>query len=329
MNEDICRRRVFISGGAGFVGSNLVKYLLDRNGFDITVYDNLSEGSRENLQEAIDDSAKNGKVEFIKGDILNFEKLSFDISGHDFAVHLAAYTKVRESIENPKESLAVNATGTFNVLEAARRQNIGRFVFASSNAAVGEQTPPINESMVPKPLSPYGAVKLYGEALCSAYFHSYGLKTVALRFANVYGSYSGHKTSVVAKFLKRIKQGQNLEIYGDGCQTRDFIHARDISQAIYLVLSGDSFTAPPWGEVFQIATGQETRIIDLASAIFRIAGESEQRIMHSEQLKGEIRANFSDIREANDILGFCPKVGLDDGLSEMWQISKTHVAGRD
>mgnify|MGYP000607278658 CR=1 FL=1 len=307
MKQHVDRQQIFISGGAGFIGANLVKYLLDRDDCDITVYDNLSEGSKENLDKAIEDSQKRGKVKFIQGDILDFDKLANSISGHNAVVHLAAFTNVVESIKNPKEGLTVNSVGTFNVLDAARIHNVDKFVFASSNAAVGEQIPPINETMVPKPLSPYGAVKLYGEALCSAYYHSYGLKTVSLRFANVYGPYSSHKTSVVAKFLKRARQGQPLEIYGDGNQTRDFIHAEDISQAIHLILMGDNISTMDWGEVFQIATGQETRIIDLAETINNLSGSAEQSISFGMEINGEIRRNFSDIRKSREVLGFQPK----------------------
>lgn len=317
MNHNVDRQQVFITGGAGFVGANLVKHLLDRDDYDITVYDNLSEGSKENLDRAIKDSQKCGKVEFIEGDILDFDKLADSISGHNAVVHLAAFTNVVESIKNPKEGLMVNSVGTFNVLEAARIHNVDRFVFASSNAAVGEQIPPINETMVPKPLSPYGAVKLYGEALCSAYYHSYGIKTVALRFANVYGSYSSHKTSVVAKFLKRIKEGQNLEIYGDGGQTRDFIHVQDICQAIHLVLSGENFPSTIGGEVFQIATGEETTIASLAKTIFSLSGTVEQ-LTFGPEMDGEIRRNFSNTGKARDILGFAPKVDLESGLKQTY-----------
>lgn len=317
MKQDANKQRIFITGGAGFIGTNLVKFLLDKDEYDITVYDNLSEGSKENLDKAISNSQEHSKVVFIKGDILDFDKLFSAVSGHDSVIHLAAHTKVVESIENPKESLAVNSTGTFNVLEAARINNIGKFVFASSNATVGEQIPPINESMVAKPLSPYGAVKLYGEALCSAYYHCYSLKTVAFRFANAYGPYSEHKTSVVAKFLKRAKQGQSLEIYGDGNQTRDFIHAQEIAQAIHLLIEYDTSQPGPWGEVFQIATGLETKIGDLAQKIVDHFSLGKEKITFSKERAGEIRKNFSDVTKAQKILGFSYKIKLDEGIKEL------------
>ena len=317
MDEQQDRKRVFITGGAGFIGANLVKYLLDRKTFDITVYDNLSGCSKANLDKAAADSVRNSRVKFIQGDILDFDALADAIAGHDAAVHLAAHTRVRESIQRPQEHLAINSTGTLNVLEAVRRQRVDKFVFASSNAAVGEQIPPVNESMIAKPISPYGAVKLYGEALCSAYYHSYGLKTVALRFANAYGPYSDHKTSVVAKFLKRVREGKTLEIYGDGEQTRDFIHAADICQAIYLAITHNDSDMTPWGEVFQIATGVETRIIDLARMIVSLMGSNEQGITFGRQIKGEIKRNYSAINKANKQLGFAPEVKFIDGVKKM------------
>ncbi len=317
MDEHQDRKKVFITGGAGFIGANLVKYLLDRKTFDITVYDNLSACSKANLDKAAADSVQNSRVKFIQGDILDFDALADVIAAHDAVVHLAAHTRVRESIQRPQEHLAINSTGTLNVIEAARRQRVNKFVFASSNAAVGEQIPPVNESMIAKPISPYGAVKLYGEALCSAYYHSYGLKTVALRFANAYGPYSDHKTSVVAKFLKRVREGKTLEIYGDGEQTRDFIHAADICQAIYLAITHNDSDMTPWGEVFQIATGVETRIIDLARMIVSLMGSDEQAITFGRQIKGEIKRNYSAINKANKQLGFAPEVKFIDGVKKM------------
>ena len=317
MQEHSGRQSVFITGGAGFIGANFVKYLLENSQSNITVYDNLTTGSKQNLDRAIADSAQTGRVEFIEADILDFDALDKAVAGNNVVVHFAAHTRVRESIKDPKENLTVNSVGTFNVIEAARRQGVDKFVFASSNAAVGEQVPPINESMIAKPLSPYGAVKLYGEALCSAYYHSYGLKTTSLRFANAYGFYADHKTSVIAKFLRIIKQGESLEIYGDGRQTRDFIHAQDICQAINLVIGHDGSGPGPRGEVFQVATGVETPIIELANMMAEFTNLPKERITFGPQLKGEIRKNFSDITKARGILGFAPKMKLRTELETL------------
>jgi UDP-glucose 4-epimerase len=314
--------KVFITGGCGFIGANLVKCLLDSDHCRITVYDNLSVGSRANLERAVAASkGSSAPVEFIQADILDKDRLSRAVKDHSAVVHLAAHTRVVESLENPQENFETNVIGTFNALEAARKNGVDKFIFASSNAAVGEQIPPINEQMVPRPLSPYGATKLYGEGLCSAYFHSYGLRTVSLRFANAYGPYSEHKSSVVAKFIKRVQQGKALEIYGDGNQTRDFIHAEDISQAIDLALAavGDGAYAAA-GEVFQIATGVETRIIDLAALIAELCEANtgtRPDIQFDNPRKGEIIQNFSDIEKARSQIHFQPQIQLETGLARL------------
>lgn len=319
MDEQQGRQKIFITGGAGFIGANLVKYLLEREGLTVTLFDNLSTGSKTTLHRAIRDSGRNMHVEFIQGDIIDFEALSKAVQDHDIVIHLAAHTRVVESIEDPRENFAVNSVGTFNVVEAARKNKIKRLIFASSNAAVGEQIPPINEKMIPKPASPYGASKLYGESLCLAYFHSYGLKTVALRFANVYGPYSDHKTSVVAKFLRRAKQGEHLEIYGDGNQTRDFIFVEDLCRVILLLL--DSQIS---GEVFQIATGVETRILELA-ALVRETVDQDIGVQHGAPRQGDIQKNYSAIGKAKKVLGWSPKVNLDTGLHKTWDWFQEHV----
>lgn len=318
MKKSSSQQRVFITGGAGFIGANLTRYLLRKHNCDVTVYDNLSTGSRANLDKATADLGQDGRIRFIEADILDLDTLTEAAAGHDAVIHLAAHTRVRESIRTPQQHLMVNSVGTFNAIEAARRQNVGIFILASSNAAVGEQIPPINETMIARPLSPYGAVKLYGEALCSAYYNCYGLKTVALRFANAYGPYADHKTSVISKFLKLVKQGQGLEIYGDGNQTRDFIHAADIAQAIYRLVTFQDAEAEPWGEIFQIATGKETSIIHLAEMITSLAGSNPKSLSFASAIKGEIRKNFSDITKAKDILGFSPKMNLQTQLKALY-----------
>lgn len=318
--------KIFITGGCGFIGANLVKHLLDRGRCQITIYDNLSVGSKSNLERAITDSGGNdGSVNFVEGDILDKDRLSRAVAGHSAVVHLAAHTRVVESLKNPQECFDINVVGTFNVLEAARTNGSERFVFASSNAAVGEQPLPINEQMACQPLSPYGAGKLSGEALCSAYFRSYGLRTVSLRFANAYGPYSEHKTSVVARFIRRLRDGKPLEIYGDGEQTRDFVHAHDICQALYLCLtkrqSRDSQTTDTsWGSVFQIATGVETRIVDLATTVKKLtkrASNEQSEVIYESSRPGEIRRNCSSISKSMRVLGFSPTVDLEQGIKNL------------
>lgn len=317
--------RVFITGGCGFIGTNLVKYLLDKGGYEISIYDNLSTGSKKNLDRAISDSRQRGTVKFIEGDVLEKERLEKVAKGHTAIVHLAAHTNVIDSLKNPQANFNTNTIGTFNTLESARKNNIKSYIFASSNAVVGEQEPPIDEEKVPAPISPYGASKLAGEALCSAYYHSYGIRTVTLRFANCYGPYSEHKTSVVAKFIKRVKQYRSLVIYGDGNQTRDFIYAWDVCQAIGLSLNPFFSDICPQAQVFQIATGVETKILDLANMIRDLAiksGLKAIKIVFRDTRKGEIRRNYSDINKAKKFLGFNPSVKFKDGLERIWNGEK-------
>ena len=312
------KKKIFITGGAGFIGANLVKYLLDRGGFDITAYDNLSLGSEANLNRAIRDSKKNGEMSFIKGDILDHKRLEAAVKGHDAVVHLAAHTRVIESLKDPEKNFKTNVIGTFNILEAIRKEKIEKFIFASSNAAVGEQPPPINEKAVPRPISPYGAGKLYGEALSSSYYYSYGVKTVSFRFANVYGPYSDHKGSVVAKFIRRIKEARPIVIYGDGSQTRDFIHAEDICQAIFLSLAGRHSGGVPWGEVFQVATSRETSINELTEIMKKVC-DREIGLSYGDVRRGEIKRNYSDISKIRTRLAFSPSINLEDGIKDFWK----------
>lgn len=309
-------KRIFITGGAGFIGANLVKYLLDKGNFDITVYDNLSSCSLANFKKAIIESKKRNRVKFIKGDILDFKKLNRSLKGHHIVIHLAAFPGVAASLKNPKKCFSVNVSGTFNVLEAARINRIEKFIFASSNASLGKQKPPLNEKMLPQPISPYGATKLFGEALCSAYFSSYGIKAIVLRFSNVFGPYSEHKTSVVASFLRQARNKRALAISGSGNQIRDFIHAKDICLAIYLCLKNHSLA----GETFHIATGKKTKILDLAKLIKAIASvryKKNIRLFFSQPLKGEVRQSFSDIAKARHSLNFKPQIILAQGIKEM------------
>lgn len=304
------RKSVLITGGCGFIGTNLVKYLSE-SGYKLRILDNLSTISRIwtrnprailSTQLTHDDHAV-PIVDLVIGDIRHRETLENAVDGIDVVVHLAAHTSVMDSLENPKEDWEINVNGTLNLLEASRRNGVDEFIFASSNAAVGEQAAPVNEAMAPRPLSHYGASKLAGEALCSAYHFSFGLKTVSLRFANCYGPHSEHTDSVITRFIEWAQEAKPLVIYGDGDQTRDFIHVNDICQAIHLCVSASGsrqptaetqlaqsskateripstqethpeVTADFWGGVLQIATGVETTINQLAQLIQEIAEEN-------------------------------------------------------
>lgn len=314
---------VLVTGGCGFIGSNLVEYFLGKGNRRIRILDNLSTGRKEYISNILNSSgleSPQNLVELIEGDVRNEEQVEEAMEGVSSVVHLAAHTSVVDSLHDPKQDFQVNAQGTLNLLEACRSRGVGQFVYASSNAVVGEQEPPIDERKVPSPMSPYGSSKLAGEALCSAFYSSFGMEAVSLRFANVYGPHSDHKPSVVAEFIRQAKGGEPLIIYGDGNQTRDFIHAQDICRAIELALNCNVKNSRD--SVFQIATGLETKIIDLAKMISDVAvksGLTPPEIVFEEPRAGEIRRNYANIEKARNLLGFQPVVELREGLRWTWE----------
>lgn len=295
---------ILVTGGAGFIGANLVRLLL-RQGYQVTVLDNLSTGRREYLEGL--------PLRFVQGDILDAGLVSRLAREHEAIIHLAAQTGVPASLADPRRDCEVNVLGTLNLLEALRAKGRGRFIFASSNAPLGRQAPPATEDKAPLPISPYGASKLAGEAYCLAYHGAWGLGTVALRFGNVYGPFSAHKESVVARFCKDLLNKGTLTIDGDGRQTRDFIYVDDLCRAILLALASHV-----GGEVFQIATGVETTILELADAVRRAAGLLAT-LKHGPPRQGDIYQNYSAIAKARAVLGWEPQVSLADGLRETWR----------
>jgi len=312
-----------ITGGCGFIGTSLIARILRDNPVsNIRVLDNFSVGSREDLYDVTssfekEHNLKPAGIELIEGDIRDNETCLQSCNGIDVIVHLAANTGVAPSVENPRYDMEANVIGTFNMLESARHHGIKKFVMASSGATIGEVEPPIHEEKAPRPVSPYGASKLAGEAYCSAYYRTFGLKTVSLRFANVYGPLSKHKSSVVAKFLKQAFAGEPLEIYGDGNQTRDFIYIDDLIQAIILSVKSDV-----GGEVFQIATFRETTINEIAQKIKNLVDMefgAKVSIIHGNTRIGDVKRNYSDISKAKKMLGFSPDYDLDKGLHNTFE----------
>lgn len=299
--------KVLITGGCGFVGSNLVRRLI-RSGYEISVLDNLSTGKARDLDLT--------GAELIQGDIRDRAVVADAVKGADSIVHLAADTRVMDSIDAPRVNFDVNVIGTFNLLEAARPEGVHRLVFASTGGAIiGEVVPPVHEDMVPRPISPYGASKLAGEAYASAFAGSYDLSVTALRFANVYGPFSYNKGSVIAKFFKDTLAGRPWTIYGDGSQTRDFVYVGDLTGAVEKALRLDRGGF----RVFNIASGTETSIIALTEVIKEVSGCGNQPIQYQPARRGEIYRNFSLIDKARAELGFEPSTSLYEGLRATWK----------
>jgi len=314
--------KVLITGGCGFLGIKLIERLIERN-INIRVIDNLITGTRDDLNavtkyKEIAEGQINGPpigVELIVGDILDKDLALSATSGCDAIVHFAANTGVGPSVDNPRYDCMTNVVGTFNYLEAARINKISRFVFASSGAPAGEVEPPIHEELPPHPVSPYGASKLAGEGYCSAYCKTFNIDTVMLRFGNVYGPGSLHKNSLVAKFIRHALNGEVLEIYGSGSQTRDFIYIDDLIDAVMLAI----YTPNIGGEVFQIASNMETTVGSITEqlvSILKLEGISKISLINGEKRLGDVMRNYSDTSKAKTILGWSPKMDLPKGLQK-------------
>lgn len=318
--------KYLITGGCGFIGTSLIAALSSEQDHIIRVVDNLATGTLSDLaavcrfQEKSPTSlqpmaapANRGLVELVVGDIQD-EKLAIAAAqGANVIVHLAANTGVPRSVQDPLSDCYSNVIGTLNYLEAARRNSVTRFVFASSGAPAGVCEPPIHEEICPHPVSPYGAAKSSGEAYCSAYYHSFDVQTVALRFGNVYGPGSGHKQSIVAKFIRQSLDGNALEIYGDGSQTRDFIYIDDIINAIRFSVDRPDIG----GQLFQIATNRETTALELTYLLLDVLekkGVPRVEMIHTAERTGDVKRNYSDTSKARRMLGWKFATPLRRGL---------------
>lgn len=297
--------KILVTGGAGFVGSNLIARLNALGGHEIVVLDSEILGSREAIADC--------DLTFINGDIRDPEAVEQALAGVDAVVHLAADTRVIPSISEPKFNFDVNVGGSLVVLEAMRRLGVKRIVNASTGGAIiGEAVPPVHEGMVPSPASPYGASKLAVEGYCSAYSASYGMKAVSLRFSNVYGPRSWHKGSVVAHFIKQILKGETLIVYGDGEQTRDYVHAQDLADGIVAALQSEA-SGP-----IQLGTGIGTPLNAIIAMLREISGQ-DFAVDYQPYRDGEIVHTWCDIGHAREALGYDPQIAVRDGLEESWR----------
>lgn len=299
--------KVLVTGGAGFIGSNLTPRLL-KKGYSVTVLDNLCSGKLENLSGISHQS----RFKFSLGDILDKNVLQEAFNGVNAVVHLAALIDVSASVINPLKTNEVNVTGTLNTLQEAVKNNVDRFVFASSTAVYGNvKTLPIKEDTILKPISPYAASKVAGESYCSAFEGCYGLDTVALRFFNVYGPRNENSpySGVITKFLQKARNNEVLTIDGDGKQNRDFIYVDDVVQAIILALEDDKLK----GEAFNVCTGVTTSVNQLVNTMRSVTGKN-LRVKHNPPRQGDIRESYGDPAKAADKLGFKSKINLQKGL---------------
>ena len=292
--------KVLVTGGAGFIGANLLRQL-DAS-YEVRVLDNLLRGSRELLPEDRD-------VELIVGDIRSPEDVAAAVRGVDLVIHLAAFGSVVDSVTDPTENFEINVRGTFEMLRGAAAAGVERFVFASTGGAImGDQEPPIDEDSLPWPISPYGASKLCGEAYLHAFAGSFGLRPIALRFANVYGPYSAHKKGVVTRFIRAALRGGSFEIFGDGQSTRDYLHVDDLCRGIMSAADSDLSDA-----VLHLASEKETSINELARLILDLVG-SDVEIVHQPKRRGEVERNFARADRAKEVLGWEPQLSLRDGM---------------
>jgi UDP-glucose 4-epimerase len=312
---------ILVTGGCGFIGRRLIPQLLQHGARAVRVVDNLSFGTRESLSalgpvEEVSSSSVNSPklpIQLIVGDIENADLAARACEGVGAVVHLAGNTGVGPSVENPRSDCLANVIGTFNYLEAARHAGVSRFIFASSGAVTGDCDPPIHERVPTRPVSPYGASKLAAEAYCGAYARSFGVGTVSLRFSNVYGPGSGHKQSVVAKFIRQSAAGEPVVVYGDGRQTRDFIYVDDLVEAIQRAIAAEDVA----GEVFQIATMKETTVLELVTALngaLAAEGLPALRTRFEPARPGEVLRNYADTRKARELLDWQPRTDLAEGL---------------
>ena len=298
--------RVLITGGCGFIGSNLIELLRRDDNCEIRVLDNESTASKKDLSGF--------DVDVVLGDICDTSVVARAIKNVDLVVHLAADTRVMDSIADPERNFRTNVIGTFNLLDLMRKGGINRIVNASTGGAIlGEVEPPVHEEIAAAPLSPYGASKLAAEGYCSAFAGSYGFSATSLRFSNVYGPRSYHKGSVIAHFFKRLLAGEDLVVYGDGEQIRDFVFVGDICEGIHLAMRAQK------SGVFQLGSGIPTSVNQLLDQMKAMLGDQFRVGVRYEPFRaGELRRTWCDIAKARRALEYDPKTRLPEGLAQTW-----------
>jgi UDP-N-acetylglucosamine/UDP-N-acetyl-alpha-D-glucosaminouronate 4-epimerase len=312
--------KVLVTGGGGFIGSNLVRALL-RRGDDVRVLDNFATGNRGNLADVWED------VELVEGDLRSYERVHVATRGVELVFHQGALPSVPRSVQDPLTTSAVNVEGTLNVLLAARDEGIRRVVAASSSSVYGNSgTLPRVESSPPDPESPYGVAKLAAERYCVAFSRVYAIETVVLRYFNVFGPRqdpTSQYAAVVPRFITAIAAGEPVPIDGDGEQSRDFTFVENVVEGN--LLAADAREAS--GAVMNVANGRQTSINDLADTLGGLLGRTVER-EYLPPRPGDVLHSWADVSEARRLLGYEPRVGLREGLERAadWFLERAPVA---
>ena len=300
--------KFFITGGAGFIGRHLVAKLL-HDKHEITIFDNFSSSSKNDITHLLEDG-----VGLVTGDILDYDLLLKSMPNYDFVIHLAAQTSVSKSVANPKTTADIIVDGTVNVLKSCVKTNVKNIIFSSSAAVYGNSINTLlAENAQLSPLSSYGASKLVAEYNLLAFSKLFGLNCISLRLFNVYGNGQSSEAGVIRKFLKNISKDAPIEIFGDGVQSRDFVHVSDVIQAFYCAIRNIETKR---GEVYNIGSGTATSINELASLLISSKGKDLQ-VIHKPALEGEIKDSKADISLAENDIGYSPHVPLSDGLANL------------
>lgn len=298
-----------VTGGAGFIGSHIAARLL-QDGHTVRVIDNLFSGSQANLDYL---AGLNGDFSFHQQTITDYDAIAPLFAGVDVVFHQAALVSVPQSIADPQATHEICATGTLHVLRAAQQQGVQRVVYAGSSAAYGDAAQqPVAETQAPAPISPYGAAKLAAEYYCQAFWHSYGLETVILRYFNVFGERQNPQSAyaaVIPKFLVRMLRGEAPTIFGTGEQTRDFIHIANVVHGNLLAAS----TPGIGGEMFNMATGERINLLVLMDRLNEALGTNLEPT-YAPARAGDIMDSCANIHKARTRLGYAPVVSLQDGL---------------
>jgi len=315
--------KVLVTGGAGFIGSNLVRALLAR-GDEVRVLDNFSTGNRANLAEIID------AIEIVEGELRSYERVHNATRGVEVVYHLGALGSVPRSVQDPLTSSAVNVEGTLNVLLAARDEGIRRVVFSSSSSVYGSRSDlPVDEAMASDPISPYGVAKLAAERYCVSFSRVYeSFETVVLRYFNVFGprqSPLSQYAAMVPLFITAIARGEPVTIFGDGEQSRDFTYVANVVDGVLRACEAPKAA----GEVINVATNGRVSLNELLAVMNRIVG-TDLKAIYQDVRAGDVKDSQADITKAKALLGYTPIVGLEDGLRRTleWCRAQNAAAGR-